>query len=118
MDVASECHMRCIIHQAYYAALNQIYHEIDNRLFFRIDKEDRKRKVHQAAIDACTNQIGKLPKDDARRDLLNNVANSMRRARALRVTADYDMSDRVYKTQADIAVRYANQIFDDLEQYQ
>ncbi len=45
--MTDELHFRCVVHQAYYAALNQLQYEIDNRLFFPVDGDDRIRHFAQ-----------------------------------------------------------------------
>jgi hypothetical protein len=119
LNIESECHLRSVIHQSYYAALNQLKYEIDNRLFFPMDEKDRHERSHQAVIDACENQIRKLPSTDkARRQLLTKVSNNMKRARKLRVDADYRFDIEIVSAHANVATDYANQIFNNLEDYQ
>lgn len=116
-EFSGEVHNRCIIHQAYYAALNQVQYEIENRLFFIVDDEDRKKQSHKAFIDACENQLGKLVAGDVRRQLLISIVNNLRRAKRLRETADYRLDSNIDKTSAQVALRHAQEIFDTLEQF-
>lgn len=119
LNIKSECHLRNVIHQSYYAALNQLKFEIDNRLFFPMDGKDRYERSHQAVIDACDNQIRKLSQTDmARRQLLNKVSSNMKRARKLRIDADYRFDITIESAHADAVLTYANQIFENLEAYQ
>lgn len=119
LNINSECHLRNVIHQSYYAALNQLMYEIDNRLFFPMDAKDRYERSHQAVIDACDNQIRKLSLTDmARRQLLNKVSNNMKRARKLRIDADYRFDIEIVSAHAEVVLNYANQIFENLEAYQ
>lgn len=115
--ISDECHFRATVHQAYYAALNQLQYEIDNRLFFPMDGKDRFEKSHQAVLDACANQVRKLASNDAKRGLVNSVLQNMKRARALRTDADYRLDLPIVDVHANAAIKYALQIFDDLERY-
>ncbi|MHA3112877.1 hypothetical protein [Acinetobacter sp. ANC 4193] len=117
-NMSSELHFRCVIHQAYYAALNQVQYEIDNRLFFPVDSEDRIQQSHKAFIDACDNQIRKLGAIDNRKKLLMSVVNNMRRAKRMRETADYRIDLNIDKVGAQTTLSYVQDIFNCLEQYE
>jgi len=117
--LSGQCLHRCMVHQAYYAALNQLQYEIDNRLFFPIDADDRKFKSHQAFIDACYNQIRKLDTNaKEKRELLNRVVQNMKRAKAVREKADYHLQEKIVQSHVSLVLECSNQIFDDLEAYQ
>lgn len=116
--LTGECYLRCIVHQAYYAALNQLQSEIDNRLFFPVDADDRKKNSHQAFIDACNKQISKLPANDKKRELLNCIVSNMKRARSIRKYADYHLDVKIEQADANLVLKCSVQIFDDLEKYQ
>jgi hypothetical protein len=117
--LSSECHLRCIIHQAYYAALNQLQYEIDNRLFFPVDPNDRKFKSHQAFINACYVQIRKLPENDKqKRALLHSIAQNMKRSKLIREDADYNLEVKIEKIQVSTVLKCSNDVFEGLEKYE
>ena len=117
-DVSNELHFRCVIHQAYYAALNQVQYEIDNRLFFPVDSDNRKKQSHKAFIDACDEQLKKITIGDGRKKLLMSVVNNMRRAKRMRETADYHMESNIDRMSAQTTLKFAEEIFDCLERYE
>lgn len=117
LEISGESHIRCIVHQAYYAGLNQLQFEIDNRLFFPMDAQDRYEKSHQAVIDACSAQIRKLKSGDPKRELVNRIYNNMKRNKLLRTDADYNLKS-IEPTHANRSLNYAREIFNDLEAYQ
>ena len=115
---SSELHFRCVIHQTYYAALNQLQYEIDNRLFFKVDGDDRVTKSHKALIDACDNQMRNLANGDSRKVLLSTIANNMRRAKRMRETADYHIESNVDHVTVQTTLKFVQGIFDCLEKYE
>lgn len=115
--LSGEAHIRTIVHQGYYAAYNQLKYEIDNRLFFPVDGIDRYEKSHQAIIDACVKQCEKLPFGDTRKTLLNRILKNFKRAKSLRLNADYELMKQMHNNDVTAIVGYANAIFDDLESY-
>ncbi|KQX03254.1 hypothetical protein ASC84_00690 [Acinetobacter sp. Root1280] len=117
-EKSNELHFRCVIHQAYYSALNQLQYEIDNRLFFDVDGDDRYTKSHKALIEACENQVKKLHPTDSRVKLLFRIVNNMRRAKRMRETADYHIESNVDNVTAKTTIQYVQEIFDCLEQYE
>lgn len=117
-DVSNELHFRCVIHQAYYAALNHMQYEIDNRLFFKVDGDDRVKHSHKALIESCEGQVKKLPTGDSRRKLLMTAVNNMRRAKRMRETADYHMESDIDHISAQSTLRFAEEIFDCIEKYE
>lgn len=116
-DACSELHFRSVVHQAYYAALNQVQYEIDNRLFFAVDGGDRIKHSHKALIDACEGQLKKLATGDSRKKLLITIVNNMRRARRMRETADYHLESNIDRINAQSTLKFAEEIFECLEQY-
>ena len=116
--MTDELHFRCVVHQAYYAALNQLQYEIDNRLFFLVDGDDRIRHSHKALIDACDNQTRNLCTGDGRKKLLMTVVNNMRRAKRMREVADYNIATNVDNVSAQTTLRFVQEIFNCLEQYE
>lgn len=117
-NIESEAHIRSVIHQAYYAALNQVQYEIDNRLFFPVDGNDRVERSHKAFSDACLDQCRKLPAGDSRRELLTRIANNLKRAKNFRQHADYNLELKVDKTQSQATINFSKEVFSCLEQYE
>lgn len=117
-NASSELHFRCVVHQAYYAALNQVEYEIDNRLFFAVDGGDRVKHSHKALIDACEWQLKKLTTGDNRKKLLMAIVNNMRRAKRMRETADYHFESNIDRVNAQSTLKFAEEIFECLERYE
>lgn len=117
-NTQEEAHFRSVVHQAYYAGLNQTQYEIDNRLFFPMDGQDRFESSHKALEDACHNQSRKLPSADPRKALLATIANNLRRSKQLRQFADYQLDMNIGAVQAQSTINYVKEIFNCLEKYE
>lgn len=104
-----EATSRNVIHQSYYAIFNQLVQEVDNRLFYSVDEEVKRKTVHKAYIDGCTNKLSDLHKGSEEYTNLSDFVNITRRLRGLRRRADYDMEAVVRRAEAELSILQAEQ---------
>jgi hypothetical protein len=111
MSSCADCEAtsRNVIHQSYYAIFNQLAHEVDNRLFYSVDEEVKRKSVHKAYIDGCINKLPDFHKGSNEYRNLSDFVNITRRLRGLRRRADYDIGLEVRRAEAELAILQAEQ---------
>ncbi|WP_353172468.1 hypothetical protein [Acinetobacter rudis] len=111
MKNCSDCEAtsRNVIHQSYYAIFNQLVHEVDNRLFYLVDEDVKRKSVHKAYIDGCTNKLFDFQKNSSNYGSLSNFVNITRRLRGLRRRADYEIGSEVRRAEAELSILQAEQ---------
>lgn len=119
-DILNKCEQneatyRSVMHQAYYAAFNQLNSEIENRLFYPVDPDTKSSSVHKAYLDACINKQDNLKSDHIDYKNLDTIINDFRRLRALRRVSDYELNKDVRKGEAELSTQLSDRIFDSIE---
>lgn len=119
-DILNKCEQneatyRSVMHQAYYAAFNQLTCEIENRLFYPVDPNTRNSSVHKAYLDACINKQDNLKSDHIDFESLDTIINDIKRLRGLRRVSDYELNKLVRKGEAELSTQLSGRIFDSIE---
>jgi hypothetical protein len=87
---------RLLINRAYYSAYNHVLNEVENRLFYEIDKSNP--SVHQRLIFAFSNLN---VKDTNKKKTAAQIATKLRQAKFLRSKADYQLDTHVHKNDVE-----------------
>lgn len=111
----NEALYRGIIHQSYYSAFNQMNQEVDNRLFYPVDDQDKFRSVHKAYIDSCIAKKDSLQPNSIEWLKLDKLVTTITRLRGLRRKADYDIEAVVRLAECELSILQSEQIFNILE---
>jgi len=111
----NEATYRSVIHQSYYASYNQLVEEIENRLFYTVDAETKKKSVHKAYLDACMDKQDMLKEDHMDYDSLEKIINDLKQLRGFRAISDYEIRREVNKANAELCIILADRIFNTIE---
>ncbi|MFC2998234.1 hypothetical protein ACFODO_23875 [Acinetobacter sichuanensis] len=119
-DIFNKCEQneatyRSVIHQSYYASYNQLVEEIENRLFYPVDVETKKKSVHKAYLEACINKQDTLKEDHSDYDSLEKIINDLKQLRGFRAISDYEIKRKVNKSNAELSIILADRIFNAIE---
>lgn len=101
---------RLLINRAYYGIYGFVLTEVENRLFYDLDKSNP--SVHQALIN--TFKYKKYSSPDQQK-LYNKIATQLRQARVLRTNADYELQYHITSNDAEQALLLGKQIFEIIE---
>lgn len=111
----TEAAARGMIHQSYYMAFNHLARMVDENLLYPVDPVKKRTSVHAAYIEACKNKKDTLGSTHKNFNKLHDLAQQMNRLRGLRRRADYVMHLNVLMSEADLAVKTADAIYDLIE---
>lgn len=101
---------RMLINRAYYGIYGYVLSEVENRLFYDLDKSNP--SVHQALIN--TFKYKKCSSVDQQR-LVAKIATQLRQARLLRTNADYELQYHITHKDTEQALVLGKQIFEMIE---
>lgn len=101
---------RMLINRAYYGTYGYVLNEIENCLFYDLDKSNP--SVHQALIN--TFKYKKCTSIDQKK-LVDKIATLLRQIRLLRTNADYELQYNVTSNDTEQAIRIGNQIVEMVE---
>lgn len=119
-DIFNKCEQneatyRSVIHQSYYASYNQLVEEIENRLFYPVDAETKKKSVHKAYLEACMDKQDTLKEDHSDYNCLEQIINDLKQLRGFRVISDYEIRREINKSNAELSIILADRVFGEIE---
>jgi len=101
---------RMLINRAYYGVYGHVLSEVENRLFYTIDKSTA--SVHQALINCFKTK--KCSSVDQQK-LVLKIATQLRQARVLRAISDYELHRHVTSKDVEQTIMLGQQIFEMVE---
>lgn len=105
-----EIQSRLLINRAYYSAYNHVLGEVENRLFYEIDKSNP--SVHQRLIRTFLNIN---LRDAGKNKIAAQISTKLRQAKFLRSKADYELQATIHRNDVEHIFGLTEAIYDLIE---